>query len=116
MAQRIHGPLYTERMGRTGPVAAFVHPNPLDQSCWLYQMAHLSTWYRCVAIDLPGYGRSPTADPGLTLRDLAQACWEAVEAIAPDEKAILAGCSIGSSIVPYMYHFDPDRTVPWRWS
>jgi pimeloyl-ACP methyl ester carboxylesterase len=59
MAQHIEGPLYYERMGRSGPVIAFVHPNPMNQSCWIFQMAHLSTWYRCIAIDIPGYGRSP---------------------------------------------------------
>src|SRR3954462_7568972 len=79
MADHIEGPLYYERMGRTGPVIAFVHPNPMDQSCWIYQVAHLSTWYRCVAIDIPGYGRSPKARPGLTMDDMAQACWEAVD-------------------------------------
>ena len=36
----INGPLYYERMGRTGPVMAFVHPNPMDQSCWIYQKKH----------------------------------------------------------------------------
>ena len=78
MAQHIHGPLYYERMGRTGAVIAFIHPNPMDQSCWIFQMAHLSTWYRCIAIDIPGYGRSPKADAELTMTDMAEACWEAV--------------------------------------
>ena len=73
MAEHIDGPLYYERMGRTGPVMAFVHPNPMDQSCWLYQMTHFSTWYRCIAIDIPGYGRSPTATEGLTLDDIGEA-------------------------------------------
>ena len=41
MANHIDGPLYYERMGRTGPVMAFIHPNPMDQSCWIFQMAHL---------------------------------------------------------------------------
>src|SRR5271170_7189168 len=76
VAEHIDGPLYYERMGRTGPVMAFVHPNPMDQSCWIYQMAHMSTWYRCIAIDIPGYGRSPKARPGLTMDDMAQACWK----------------------------------------
>ena len=111
MANHIHGPLYYERMGRTGPVIAFVHPNPMDQSCWIFQMAHLSTWYRCIAIDIPGYGRSPKADAGLTMDDMAQACWEAIDDVAPGEKAILAGCSVGSSIAPYMYHQRPDKTA-----
>ena len=111
MARHIQGPLYYERMGRTGPVIAFVHPNPMDQSCWLYQMAHLSTWYRCIAIDIPGYGRSPRADEGLTMADMAEACWEAVDDAFPGEAAILAGCSVGSAIAPYMYHHRPNKTA-----
>ena len=57
-------------MGRAGPVMAFVHPNPMDQSCWIFQMAHMSTWFRCIAIDIPGYGRSPKATSGLTMDDI----------------------------------------------
>ena len=34
MADHIDGPLYYERMGRTGPVMAFVHPNPMDRRLW----------------------------------------------------------------------------------
>lgn len=84
MADHIEGPLYYERMGRTGPPVVFVHPNPMDQSCWLYEMAHLSTWYRCIAIDIPGYGRSPGGANEMTRSDMAQACWEAVDAAIPD--------------------------------
>ena len=111
MAEHIHGPLYYERMGRTGPVIAFVHPNPMDQSCWIFQMAHMSTWYRCIAIDIPGYGRSPKAVAGLTVDDMAEACWEAIDDASPGETAILVGCSVGSAIVPYMYHQRPDETA-----
>lgn len=111
MATHVQGPLYYERMGRVGPVIAFIHPNPMDQSCWMYQMAHLSTWYRCIAIDIPGYGRSPKADPGLTLSDLADACWEAIETEFPEEPAIIVGCSVGSQIAPQMYHRRPLRSL-----
>ena len=111
MANHVDGPLYYERMGRTGPVMAFVHPNPMDQSCWIFQMAHLSTWFRCIAIDIPGYGRSPKAAEGLTMDDMAEACWEAVDDALPGETAILVGCSVGSSLAPYMYHQHPDRTA-----
>lgn len=111
MADHIDGPLYYERLGRAGPVIAFVHPNPMDQSCWMYQTAHLSTWYRCIAIDIPGYGRSPTARDGLTTHDMAEACWEAIDDALPGEDAILVGCSVGSQVVPYMYHHRPDKTA-----
>jgi len=111
MAHHIEGPLYYERMGRTGPIIAFVHPNPMDQSCWIFQMAHFSTWFRCIAIDIPGYGRSPRAQAGLTMDDMAEACWEAIDAALPGESAILVGCSVGSAILPFMYHQRP-RTTP----
>jgi pimeloyl-ACP methyl ester carboxylesterase len=112
MAQHILGPLYYERMGRVGDIVMFVHPNPMDQSCWLFQMAHLSTWYRCIAVDIPGYGRSPKATPGLTMTDMAEACWEAIDDAFPSgERAILVGCSVGSSILPYMHHLRPNKTA-----
>src|SRR6516164_4600332 len=111
MAEHIDGPLYYETMGKSGPVMAFVHPNPMDQSCWIFQMAQMSTWYRCIAIDLPGYGRSPKARAGLTMRDIAQACWEAIDDAYPNERAILVGCSIGSSMLIWLHNHSPQRTA-----
>jgi pimeloyl-ACP methyl ester carboxylesterase len=110
MAQHIDGPLYYERMGKRGPVIAFVHPNPMDQSCWIFQMAQMSTWFRCIAIDVPGYGRSPKSLPGLTMQDMAQGCWEAIDDALRGEPAILVGCSVGSAIIVHMHHLRPDKT------
>src|ERR1700739_1618110 len=107
MAEHIEGSLHYERMGRSGPVMAFVHPNPMDQSCWIFQMAHMSTWYRSLAIDIPGYGRSPRAKPGLTMDDMAQACWEAIDDAAQGAPAITVGGSGGSALVPCMHHQKP---------
>ena len=81
-------------------------------------MAHLSSRFRCIAIDIPGYGRSPKARAGLTMADLADACWEAIDEAFPadvrgggNERAILVGCSVGSAIVPYMHHRHPERAA-----
>lgn len=111
MASKIHGPLYYERMGRAGPVMAFLHPNPMDLSCWIFQLAHLSTWFRCIAIDIPGYGRSPPADAGLAMTDIAEACWEILDGEFPGEKAVLVGCSVGSALAVYMHHRRADRVL-----
>jgi pimeloyl-ACP methyl ester carboxylesterase len=88
----------------------FVHPNPTDLNVWTYQMAHFSSWCRTIGIDLPGYGRSPHALPGVTMPEIAAACWRAVDNIAgADEPAILAGCSVGYSMVLHMAALQPDR-------
>lgn len=109
MALHVNGPLHWEQHGKSGPLMVFVHPNPQDHSCWLYQTTHFSTWFRTVAVDLPGYGRSPSASDGLTMPDVAQACWEAVDQVA-SEPAILAGLSVGSNVVQHMANQRPERT------
>ena len=109
MAAHITGPLHWEQLGQAGPPLVFVHPNPLDHSCWLYQMAHCSTWFRTIGVDLPGYGRSPAATEGLTMPDVAQACWEAVDE-ATGDPAILVGLSVGSNVVMHMARQRPART------
>ena len=111
MANNVNGPLYFERLGRSGIPIAFIHPNPMDQSCWIYQMAHFSSWYRCIGIDIPGYGRSPTGEVGMTVADMADACWEAIDEAVGSEPAILVGCSTGSRIAPWMFHRQPERTL-----
>lgn len=107
MARRVNGPLNTVTIG-SGPPIVFIHPNPLDWSCWLYQMAHFSSWYQTIGIDLPGYGRSPSAEPGVTMDDVVDACWEAIDA-RTSEPLIAVGCSVGSWIATYMAHRRPDQ-------
>jgi pimeloyl-ACP methyl ester carboxylesterase len=107
----IKGSLHAEV---TGPSDAssmvFVHANPMDGSSWLYQIAHFSAWYRCIAIDLPGYYRSPPAGAGLRLEDVAAACWTAVDRRSDSDRAILVGSSVGSFVVQHMYHLRPEAT------
>src|SRR4051812_14004108 len=110
MANHMNGPLYWEQLGKSGRPIAYVHPNPMDHSCWVYQMDHFSTWFRCIGIDLPGYGKSPTAQPGLTVADMAQGCWEAVDEMT-DEPTIVVGLSVGWHTVMHMAHQRPDRTL-----
>ena len=110
MAPHINGPLHWEQLGKSGRPIAFVHPNPMDHTCWLYQMDHLSTWFRCIGIDLPGYGKSPTATPGLAMADIAQACWEAVDEVTR-EPAIVVGESVGATVALHMASQRTDRTL-----
>lgn len=105
----INGPLNFEVHGDpNAPSMVFIHPNPMDSSSWMYQEAHFSTWYRCVSIDLPGYGRSPSAEPGVSMMEIAEACWEAVDKATAGGRAVLVGCSVGSNLVQFMYHLRPE--------
>src|SRR5262249_56261849 len=48
---------------------------------------------------------------GLTMQDIAQACWEATDDAYPGERAILVGCSIGASMLIWMHNSSPQRTA-----
>lgn len=111
MPATVHGPLHAEVMGTDdAPPMVFLHPNPMDSASWTFQVAHLSTWYRTIAVDLPGYGRSPTASADVTMQDIADACWQAVDRRGQGP-AVLVGCSVGSALVQHMYHRRPDQTA-----
>ena len=67
MARNVNGPLYYERLGRSGPIIAFVHPNPMDQSCWIFQNGPTSTLFnRSIRDRIPGYGCHSLRERGLT--------------------------------------------------
>ncbi len=114
MTGHIQGPLSHIALGPLdAPRMVFVHPNPMDSSTWLYQMAHFSTWYRCIAVDIPGYGRSASATAGITMAEIAEAVWATADRAGgdPDSPAVLVGCSVGSHIVEYMYWARPESTA-----
>ena len=49
--------IYYEVSGEGLPFV-MVHANPFDHNLWMYQIAHFSTYFRIIAIDIRGYGRS----------------------------------------------------------
>lgn len=89
---------------------AFIHPKPADHDYWLFQQARYSAWYRTIAVDLPGYGKSPGAPGDFDMADVADAVWAALES-AQVESAILVGVSIGSTVAQHMAGRQPDRTL-----
>lgn len=103
-------PLHVEVAG-DGPVGlVLLPPNPLDSSSWLFQTAHLSSWFRTLAVDLPGYGHSPRLRGPVTMAGLADAVWAAVSAHGV-ERAVVAGVSIGASLSLHMLWRRPERSV-----
>ena len=80
-----------------GPPLVLIHANPFDHDLWLYQSAHFSTWFKIVAVDIRGYGRSVKMTAPFSLKDM---CGDVV-GVMDDlniARAIVMGCSVGSGI------------------
>ncbi|MBM3607148.1 MAG: alpha/beta fold hydrolase [Alphaproteobacteria bacterium] len=81
-----------------GPPMVFAHANPFDRRLWTYQVARFSPFFRCIVVDLRGYGLSDKPENlAFTLKDMTHD----VLGVCDDEgiqKAIFVGCSVGSGI------------------
>lgn len=88
--------IYYEVSGEGLPFV-MVHANPFDHNLWMYQIAHFSTYFKVIAVDIRGYGRSDKPVIPFTLNDMA----EDVLGVCRDQnvtEAILAGVSVGSGM------------------
>ena len=85
-----------ERAG-TGPVLVLLHPLGADRHVWEPVMDRLAAERDVIALDLPGFGGSPSLNGGgpPTPAALAVAIAEFLPAIAPDGPHHVAGNSLG---------------------
>jgi 3-oxoadipate enol-lactonase len=108
VARHIPGPLFFDLHGPAGMPMLFLHSTPDDHRLWMYQTAYFSSWFRTIAVDLAGYGRSPPAQKGMRVPDQAVAAWEVVDRVSSG-KVIIHGNSMGSMVAMHMAHQQPDR-------
>lgn len=97
------------RQRGAGPVALFIHGFPLDATVWTEQLAALSEFRRCLAVDLRGFGRSsPVTGAPLTMErhavDLA-----GVLDLVSEERADIVGLSMGGYVALAFADLYPDR-------
>jgi 3-oxoadipate enol-lactonase len=88
--------IYYEVSGEGFPFV-MIHANPFDHNLWMYQIAHFSTHFKVIAIDIHGYGRSDKPTRRFSLEDMA----DDVLGVCRDEgvrEAILGGVSVGSGM------------------
>jgi pimeloyl-ACP methyl ester carboxylesterase len=88
--------IYYEVSGEGLPFV-MVHANPFDHNLWMYQIAHFSSYFKVIAIDIRGNGRSDKPTTAFSLKDMAGD----VLGVCRDEnvqQAILAGVSVGSGM------------------
>jgi pimeloyl-ACP methyl ester carboxylesterase len=108
MARHIPGPLYFELQGSSGMPMLFLHSTPDDHRLWLYQTARFSSWFRTIAVDFAGYGRSGPAQNGVSISDQANAAWEVVDRVTSGN-VIIHGNSMGSMVAMQMSSKQPER-------
>jgi glycerol-3-phosphate dehydrogenase len=88
------GPVYAADYGGSGPVMLLVHGLGGSHLNWLSVGELLARQRRVVAIDLPGFGRTPAAGRGFTMADHVVVL-EAVTRELEDEQLTLVGNSMG---------------------
>ena len=81
----------------SGPAMVFVHGWTCDLSHFAPQVAHYSSRFRCVAVDLLGHGQSDKPEQGYTIEgfagDLAWMCGE-----LGINRAVFVGHSMGGAV------------------
>lgn len=90
-----------------GPPMVLLHATPWDRNMWLYQVAHFSTWFRLINIDMRSFGLSDVVRTPFTMEDMVE------ETIALCQKenvvgAVVMGASLGSRIAYCLGHDRPD--------
>jgi len=99
--------IYYEVSGAGSPLV-LVHANPFDHNLWMYQIAHFSTYFRVVALDIRGYGRSDKPASPFSLQDMADDVL-AVMRLEQINETILGGVSVGSGIALLLGLNYPER-------
>lgn len=81
-----------------GPALLMLHALPFDHTLYRYQIAHFSTWFKVIAMDLRGFGRSASPPVQYGLNDICDDALAIAKAEGIDQ-AIVLGTSIGSKAV-----------------
>ena len=91
-----------------GPPLVLIHAIPFDNTLWLYQAAHFSTWFTVVSVDLRGWGRTKKVTTPFSLEDICRDVLGVMDDLGLDP-AVVMGCSIGSKTALMLGALWPER-------
>lgn len=94
--------------GRGDTTLVFIHGLGSYLKSWQKTIDSLSPYYRCVAIDLPGYGKSSKGDYPFTLQFFADSVHDFIERLGLD-KVVIVGHSMGGQIAMRLVLDYPER-------
>jgi pimeloyl-ACP methyl ester carboxylesterase len=95
----------------SGPVLVFVHGIAVSSRYFVPLMQELAGSFRCVAPDLPGYGKSPGPPEALDVPGLADALATFLDGLglAADDVTLVAN-SLGCQVIAALAERSPERT------
>ena len=82
----------------SGRPLLLVHGFPLDHTMWAGQLEALSRHFRCIAVDLRGFGRSDVTDGSVTMEQHADDLAEILDTIGIREPVLFCGLSMGGYV------------------
>jgi pimeloyl-ACP methyl ester carboxylesterase len=92
-----------------GQPIVFLHGFPFDQQMWEPQVRGLSSEYRVLTLDLPGFGQSSAPTEGFTVEALAEIVADFLDAIGLMGTVVLAGLSMGGYVALAFARQRPER-------
>ena len=102
--------LYVRYDEGSGPIIVMLHGINSDASDWRAVIDDIGPQYRCIAVDLLGFGKSPKPlDIDYTADDHAAALDATLEDLGIDERFMLVGYSLGGDIAIRYASTYPDK-------
>ena len=93
--------------GKGKPIL-LIHAFPLSSQMWKEQIKILSSFSRVIALDLPGFGKSPRI-PQVSLAEMAEQIHLLLEQLKIQEPVFIAGLSMGGYIAFEFFRQFPER-------
>lgn len=92
-----------------GAAVVFIHAFPLNRRMWSPQVERLRGHARVIAVDLPGFGRTPPVEAA-SIGDFADAVAGALDRLEIT-RAVVAGCSMGGYVAQALAVRHPARVA-----
>jgi pimeloyl-ACP methyl ester carboxylesterase/CRP-like cAMP-binding protein len=92
-------PIYIWEQGPAdAPIAVLIHGWSSSSFTWAPLLPVLSKRYRCLALDLPGFGQSPAPKTPPTIRDYAELVAQVIATFSREKSVLVLGHSMGGQI------------------